>query len=123
MKFDLEWRCVKTGEYEPERGIFMEIVLRILWQIGDGASGEKNLVMTPNFLLYTIRQVVDIIDMTHGRAGHAWSWVLGSFIKSRAEVAHSWSGMGLSEHEMEDGTAPAKSVVLFAHRKKVCSVS
>lgn len=49
MKFDLEWGHGKTKEYGLEREIFMELVLRILWRTGDGASGEENPEMTPQF--------------------------------------------------------------------------
>lgn len=64
----------------------------------DGASGERNLEMTPSFLLCTARQVGDITDVGHARIGPGWNsvidfcsqhGVLGSFMKSRAEIEQS----------------------------------
>lgn len=64
----------------------------------DGASGERNLEMTPSFLLCTTRQVGDITDVGHARIGPGWNsvidfcsqhGVLGSFIKFRAGLGQS----------------------------------
>lgn len=69
----------------------------------DGPSGERNLEMTPSFLLCTTRQVGDITYVGHARIGPGWNsviefcsrdGVLGSFIKSRAGIGQSLGCIG-----------------------------